>query len=129
MPLTIVGSKFNDIYEQVESQKAKAQLKTAQLNFEMKKKERHRKVMPLQKDMTEEERQAALKAFKLGHVITLKRWVYRTKKKLEVQQLSDEERDKIIDYLKHCRKICGLSKFVRQELVEFQKRHKMLMLV
>ena len=64
-----------------------------------------------------------MKALKLRHVITLKRWVFRTKRKLEVQTLADCERIAIQKYLKTCRKLCTLKSFNKQELKDVQKLH------
>ena len=131
MPLTIVGNKFYEVYEQVEAQKIKAQLKSAQLTFQIQKKKSASRVAPLgaKKAQTEKERREALDSFKLGHVVTLKRWVYRTKKKLEVQQLNEDERVVLLEYLKFCRKICRQTRFQRAELEAFKIQHKGLMVV
>lgn len=129
MPLTIVGNKFYDVYEQVEAEKAKAQLKSAQLTYQIKKKESARKVAPVRRKKPNTSDIETQSSFKLGHVITLKRWVLRTKKKLEVHQLSDEDRDAIYTYLKVCRKICHQTRYAREDLVEFQEYHKQLMVI
>jgi hypothetical protein len=131
MPLTIVGNKFYDIYEQVEAQKSKAQLKSAQLSFELQKKKLEKKKLEKKKSMTQMEdgtRQTAM-AFRLGHVVSLKRWVFRTKKKLEVQTLSEQECAVLRDYLKSCRKICRQTRFRRNELESFKSQHKSLMVI
>merc|ERR1712167_255896 len=131
MPLTIVGNKFYDIYEQVEAQKSKAQLKSAQLSFELQKKKLEKKKLEKKKSMTQMEdgtRRTAM-AFRLGHVVSLKRWVFRTKKKLEVQTLSEEECAVLRDYLKSCRKICRQTRFRRNELESFKSQHKSLMVI
>jgi len=131
MPLTIVGNKFYDIYEQVEAQKAKAQLKSARMTYEMQKKKKAKvtpKVTP-KSTKAEQANMDTLKAFKLGHVVTLKRWVYRTKKKLEVQMLNEDERTVLLDYLKTCRKICRQTRFRRDELESFKSQHKDLIVV
>lgn len=126
MPLTIVGNKFYDVYEQVEAEKVKAQLKSAQLTYQIKKKKSARKVAPVSNRKIDLSSQSS---FKLGHVITLKRWVLRTKKKMEVHQLSDDDRETIFDYLRFCRQICHQTKFNRAELTNLQAYHKRLMIV
>ena len=83
---------------------------------EMRKLEKNvEEVMSTKEDLTE------MKALKLRHVITLKRWVFRTKRKLEVQTLADCERIAIQKYLKTCRKLCTLKSFNKQELKDVQK--------
>ena len=137
MPLTIVGNKFYDIYEEVEAQKAKAQLKSAKLAYSLERDNKkgnrsktNTKVAPGDpKGLGEEEERADLDAFRLGHVVQLKRWVYRTKKKLKVQQLNDEERSTVHRYLKFCRKICGLTRFNTEELAQFKDQHKALLVI
>ena len=128
MPLTIVGSKFYDIYEQIEQQRAKAQYKSAQLLHAKRKSQiqREKKALGMRRNHSARTLDS-LKALKLGHVITLKRWVYRTKRKLEVQALTDEERIQIVKYLKKCHKLCTLSSFLRVELQEFAQMHTVLM--
>ena len=119
MPLTIVGNKFYDIFLQHEQERTKAVYKSQQMlhakrksAFEMNK---HRDKS--KRTLTE------MKALKLRHVITLKRWVFRTKRKLEVQTLADCERIAIQKYLKTCRKLCTLKSFNKQELKDVQKLH------
>lgn len=129
MPLTIVGNKFYDVYLKVETEKAKAELKSAQLTYQMKKRESAKKVTPVVKKKTGGENPVKHASFKLGHIITLKRWVLRTKKKLEVHQLSDADRDKIHKYLKVCRKICHQDRYTREELVDLQEHHKQLTVI
>ena len=123
MPLTIVGNKFYDIFLQHEQEKTKAIYKSQQLLHEKKtaqtKAEAKRAATSRSLD--------AIKDLKLRHVITMKRWVYRTKRKLEVQALSDEEKYAIQLYLKDCRKLCTLKTFKKPELEAFRLKHITLM--
>ena len=124
MPLTIVGNKFYDVYEEVEAQKSKAQFQSAKLVYKLKQqdsKEKARtnvKVSPSNKE-----------SLNLGSVISLKRWVYRAKQKLKVQQLNDQERSIVLGYIEFCRKICSLTRFHKSELIQFRDHHKELLVI
>ena len=65
----------------------------------------------------------------LKQVISLKRWVRRTKRELQIQDLSDEEQLAIQAFLKRCHKMCRLSLHTRDELVEYEKVHSKLMTI
>jgi hypothetical protein len=122
MPLTIVGNKFYDIFLQHEQERTKAIYKSQQLVHAKRK-----SIIDAQLKKSSTRTLNELKALKIRHVITLKRWVFRTKRKLEVQALSDTERLSILRYLKECRKLCTLKTFKASELKDFLTQHITLM--
>ena len=122
MPLTIVGNKFYDIFLQHEQERTKAIYKSQQLVHAKRK-----SIIDAQLKKSSTRTLNELKALKIRHVITLKRWVFRTKRKLEVQALSDTERLSILRYLKECRKLCTLKTFKASELKDFLAQHITLM--
>jgi hypothetical protein len=123
MPLTIVGNKFYDIFLQHEQEKIKAQYNSQRLAHE----KRKSLLAEQKKNQHSSKRLEEVEDLKLRHVITLKRWVYRTKRKLEVQALAPDERIAIRKYLKECRKLCTLKTFKKKELSDFRDMHTTLM--
>jgi len=120
MPLTIVGNKFYTIFLQHEQERTKAMYKQQQ-------KMHAKRLSHVASPKAKSKRTLHdLQALKLRHVITMKRWVFRAKRKLEVQALSDRERIAIQTYLKRCRKLCTLKTFHKQELQDFQTLHTTL---
>jgi hypothetical protein len=142
MPLTIVGNKFYDVYETIEQQRTKAQYKSAQILHKKK----------LAEDAENGGQGGAKRGSIIGRsmsqrkvgggggggggvglnlkqVISLKRWVRRTKRELQIQDLSDEEQLAIQAFLKRCHKMCRLSLHTRDELVEYEKVHSKLMTI
>lgn len=129
MPLTIVGNEFNKVYDAIEQQRTKAMYKSAQLLHKKK----------LESEGKSEEKPGfarttsslkQLKGLNLAHVISLKRWVRRTKKELQIQDLSEEEQLEIQSFLKKCHKMCRISLHTNEELINYEKAHcKMLNII
>lgn len=121
MPLTIVGNKFYDIFQQVEQETLKERYKTEQIVHARRMSRARSKRSLGTPEMNPD--------LSLRSVITLKRWVTRTKRKLEVQALSDDEKRAIELYLKDCSKMANLRTFERSELQEFLNLHTRLMAI
>ena len=140
MPLTIVGNKFYEVYEMIEQQRAKAMYKSAQILHKKKLAEEAEKGdagsgkggSNLGRSMSILKTKVAPSAgvgLNIQQVISLKRWVYRTKRELQIQDLSEEEQLAIQDFLKRCHKMCRLSLHTRDELIEYERVHTKLMTI